>query len=60
MKTKETIYETYVRTVCSICKNKDNCQEELRKRIDNSIKCFNYETTFKRKKISIIDYWQKW
>lgn len=45
MITKESIYQTYVRTVCSICKNKKQCQEELRLRIDNSIKCKNYETT---------------
>lgn len=57
---KETIYETYVRTVCSICKNKECCQEELRKRIDGSIKCRNYETTFKPKKIDTITYGTKW
>lgn len=43
MKTKETIYETYVREICSNCKNKKQCQEELRIKIDGSIKCGCYE-----------------
>lgn len=38
-----TIYETYVKEVCSNCKNKTNCKEELRVRIDNTIKCEKYE-----------------
>lgn len=39
----ENIYETYARTVCANCKNKKECQEELRKRIDGSVKCNYYE-----------------
>lgn len=39
----ETIYETYVRTICRNCINKETCNEELRKRIDNTIKCDSYE-----------------
>lgn len=39
----ENIYETYARTVCANGKNKKECQEELRKRIDNTIKCNKYE-----------------
>lgn len=39
----ETIYETYVRTMCRNCINKETCNEELRKRIDNTIKCDSYE-----------------
>lgn len=39
----ETIYETYSKRVCTNCKNKKECQEELRQRIDGSIKCDNYE-----------------
>lgn len=39
----ENIYETYARTVCANCKNKKECQEELRRRIDGSIKCDKYE-----------------
>ena len=41
--TNETIYETYIRTICSKCKNKKQCQEELRIKIDGSIKCDKYE-----------------
>ena len=43
MAKEETIFETYARTVCSICKNKEQCNEELRIRLDNSIKCDKYE-----------------
>ncbi len=39
----ENIYETYTRTVCANCKNRKECQEELRRRIDGSIKCDKYE-----------------
>ena len=39
----ETIFETYARTVCANCKNKVDCQEELRQRLDGSIKCDKYE-----------------
>ncbi len=38
----ETIYETYIRTICSNCKNRHNCKEELRKRLDNTVKCWEY------------------
>ena len=38
----ENIYETYARTVCVNCKNRKECQEELRRRIDGSIKCDKY------------------
>lgn len=51
MTNEETIYETYSRTVCNICKNKEQCQEELRIKIDGSIKCDNFETTFKKKSV---------
>ena len=43
MKTKESIYETYSRTVCSNCKNKEQCNEELRIKLNNTIKCERYE-----------------
>ena len=46
MAKEETIFETYARTVCSICKNKEQCNEELHKRIDGSIKCDSFITTF--------------
>ena len=38
----ETIYETYTRTLCSNCKNKKYCKEELRRKIDNTMKCDKY------------------
>lgn len=41
--TNESIYKTYVITRCKNCKNKENCQEELIKRLDNTIKCERYE-----------------
>jgi len=43
MLSQETIYQTYTRTVCSICKYKEECQEELRIKINNTIKCDKYE-----------------
>lgn len=42
MKTKETIHETFARVLCSNCKNKFKCQEELTRRLDNSVKCYKY------------------
>ena len=39
----ENIYETYARIICANCKNKKECQEELRRRMDNTIKCDKYE-----------------
>lgn len=43
MITNENIYQTYVRTICSNCKNSKQCQEELRVKIDGSLKCDYYE-----------------
>lgn len=40
---QETVYQTYVKTVCKKCKHKEQCNEELRIKIDNTIKCDNYE-----------------
>lgn len=59
--TKETIYETYARTVCRNCKNRERCQEELIIKIDNTIKCDYYEQENKmpRKKKTPIN-WQSW
>ena len=37
------LFETYTKEICSMCKNKENCQEELRIRLDNSIKCDRYK-----------------
>ena len=39
----KTIYETYVKEICSKCKNKEDCKEELRTKIDNTIKCEKYK-----------------
>ena len=39
----KNIYETYARIICANCKNRKECQEELRKRIDNTIKCDKYK-----------------
>ena len=39
----ENMYETFASIVCKNCKNKENCNEELRRKIDNSIKCERYE-----------------
>lgn len=38
----ETIYETYTRTLCSNCKNRDLNLCEIRKRIDGTLKCCYY------------------
>lgn len=38
----ETTYEAYARVLCSNCKNRKNCKEELRRRLDNTIKCYSY------------------
>lgn len=61
MSKEETIFETYSREVCSICKNREQCQEELHKRIDGSIKCDNFVTTFvPNKNIERLRYSTKW
>lgn len=39
----ENIYETYARIICANCDNRKECQEELRRRMDNTIKCDKYE-----------------
>ena len=38
-----TIYEKYSKEICSNCKNRKECKEELRQRLNGSIKCNNYE-----------------
>ena len=40
---KENIFNKFIKEVCNNCKNKKECQEELRIRLDNSIKCDKYE-----------------
>lgn len=39
----KNIFEIYAKEICANCKNRKECQEELRKRIDGSIKCDHYE-----------------
>lgn len=36
----ETIYETYIRTLCSNCKNKNTNLCEIRKDIRGTLKCY--------------------
>ena len=43
MKTKETIYETYIRTICSNCKNKGTDLCCITKDINGVLKCCYYE-----------------
>ena len=47
----EEMYQTYQREICKRCLNKDVCQEELVIKIDNSIKCKNYERKDKHEKM---------
>ena len=58
--TKENILEEYVEEICSICKHRETCQEELRKRIDNSVKCERYENGNPTTRNKIALNWQKW
>lgn len=37
------LFKTYSKEICSNCRDKENCQEELRIRLDNSIKCDGYK-----------------
>ena len=39
----ETIYETYTRTVCSNCKNRNLNLCNIRKNIKGNLKCVYYE-----------------
>lgn len=39
---KETIYETYTRTLCSNCKNRNTNLCEIRKTINGTLKCCYY------------------
>lgn len=39
----ESIYESYLKEICTNCKNKKDCQKELIRLIDNTIKCKKYE-----------------
>lgn len=39
----ETIYQTYIRTLCSNCKNKETNLCEIRKDIRGTLKCIYYQ-----------------
>lgn len=60
MNTKETIEETYKRTICYLCKNKDNCQNKIETKSDGTIKCDNFITTFVRREIDTLMYGTRW
>ena len=51
MKTKESVFEIFNKEICCNCKNGKYCQEELRKRLDNTIKCYKYERIDKDEKM---------
>ena len=51
MKTKESIFEVFDREICSNCKKDKTCQEELRRRLDNTVKCYEYERIDKNEKM---------
>ena len=51
MKTNENIFETFIREICSNCKKDKYCQEELRRRLDNTVKCYEYERIDKNEKV---------
>lgn len=40
---KETMFKSFIEKICKNCKNKKECQEELRIKMDGSIKCNKYE-----------------
>lgn len=39
----ETIYQTYIRTLCNNCKNKETNLCEIRKDIRGTLKCIYYQ-----------------
>ena len=43
METDESIFNVFIKEICSNCKKNKTCQEELRIRINNTIKCYEYE-----------------
>lgn len=38
----ENILEIYAKEICSNCKNREKCQEELHIRIDRTVRCEEY------------------
>ena len=39
----ESIFKQFNKEICNNCSNREKCQEELRIRLDGSIKCEKYE-----------------
>ena len=39
----KSILQEYSEKICSICANRKDCQEELRIRLDNTVKCYEYK-----------------
>lgn len=56
----ETIEQTYSRIVCSICANKNECQEELYRKIDGTVKCNVFNSTFIPNKVENLRFSTKW
>lgn len=54
-----TIEQTYIKYLCSICKNKEADTCCIRRKYDNTLYCNSYESNvIKRKKIP--SNWQGW
>ena len=51
MKTNESIFDIFLKEICSNCKKNKYCQEELRRRLDNTVKCYEYERIDKNEKM---------
>lgn len=51
MKT-ETIYETYIRQMCSNCKNRNADLRNIRRNVKGTLKCIYYEKKSNTKAIS--------
>lgn len=47
----KNIYERFSEELCSNCKNKYKCEEELRQRLDGTLYCELYERENKQKRL---------
>lgn len=61
-KKNESIFETYVRVICSECDNRDNDKDlcEIRRTQDNTAKCINYSRCMQNKCNTCIDNKKCW
>ena len=50
----ENIFKDFNSKICSNCSSRNKCQEELRVRLDGSIKCEKYERKPKGALVSIM------